>query len=115
MLTIVTHMKKLTNNQVLTLIAAIAFTVLGVGAVFYHYVEGFTWLDSFYFCTITLTTIGYGDFSPKTDLGKLFTIPYAIMGIGILGAVINTLNQRRAERVKARREARLGEKPNEAA
>lgn len=105
-------MKKLTNNQILLLIGAVAFFVLSFGAVFYHYVEGFSWLDSFYFCTITLTTIGYGDFSPKTSLGKLFTIPYAIMGIGILGAVINTLNQRRAERFKERRAARLGETPD---
>lgn len=98
---------KLSNNQILLLIGAVAFIILGLGAVFYHFVEGFSWLDSFYFCTITLTTIGYGDFSPKTPLGKLFTIPYAIMGIGILGAVINVLNQRRAERFKERREQRL--------
>lgn len=98
---------KLSNNQVLLVIAVVALILLSVGATFYHYVEGFSWLDSFYFCTITLTTIGYGDFSPKTDLGKLFTIPYAIMGIGILGAVINTLNQRRLERWKDRREQRL--------
>jgi len=103
--------KKLSNNQTLLIIAAVAFTLLGIGAVFYHYVEGLKWLDAFYFCTITLTTIGYGDISPKTDLGKLFTIPYAIMGIGILGAIINTLNQRRLERWKDRRERRLSDSP----
>lgn len=106
-------MKKLSNNEILLAISIFAFTILCFGATFYHFVEGFSWLDSFYFCTITLTTIGYGDFSPKTDAGKLFTIPYAVMGIGILGAFINTLNQRRAERFKNRREARSGEKPNE--
>jgi voltage-gated potassium channel Kch len=100
-------MKKLTNNQQLGLILAIAVTLLGIGAAFYHYIEHLPWLDAFYFCTITLTTIGYGDISPKTDLGKLFTIPYAIMGIGILGAVINTLNQRRLERWKERRQDRF--------
>ena len=100
-------MKKLSNNQTLSFIIAFAFVLLGIGAVFYHFVEGFSWLDSFYFCTITLTTIGYGDISPKTDIGKLFTIPYAIVGIGILGAIINVLNQRRLERVKNRQEQRL--------
>lgn len=99
-------MKKLTNNQQLGLILAIAFVLLGIGATFYHYIEHLTWLDAFYFCTITLTTIGYGDISPKTDLGKLFTIPYAVTGIGILGAIINTLNQRRLERWKERRQNR---------
>lgn len=80
---------------------------MGVGAVFYHFIEKLSWLDAFYFATITLTTIGYGDISPKTDLGKLFTIPYAIMGIGILGAIINALSQRRVEKMKDRQQQRL--------
>jgi len=101
--------KKLSNNQILGVILLIAFITLGIGATFYHFVEGFVWLDAFYFATITLTTIGYGDFSPKTDLGKLFTIPYAIMGIGILGAIINTVSQRRMEKMKERRDNRLSD------
>jgi len=100
--------KKLSNNQILGVILLIAFITLGIGATFYHFVEGFVWLDAFYFATITLTTIGYGDFSPKTDLGKLFTIPYAIMGIGILGAIINTVSHRRMEKMKERRDNRVG-------
>lgn len=102
-------MKKLTNNEILLVISIFAFTILCLGATFYHFVEGFSWLDAFYFCTITLTTIGYGDFSPKTDMGKLFTIPYAVMGIGILGAFINTLNQRQKVRFQERRQNRLAQ------
>ncbi len=58
--------------------------ILGIGTVFYHYQEGWSLVDSFYFSTITLTTIGYGDFTPQTDVGKLFTALYAIFGIGIM-------------------------------
>lgn len=60
--------------------------------------------DAVWYIFVTITTVGYGDFSPKTDPGKLFTIFYALTGIGIIGAVINTLNQRRAERRQARQE-----------
>lgn len=49
---------------------------IGFGTVIYHFVEGWSWLDSLYFSVITLTTIGYGDFSPQTDLGKIFTLLY---------------------------------------
>lgn len=70
---------------------AVALIVLTSGAVFYHYVEGFSWLDSFYFCMITLTTVGYGDFSPHTDAGKLFTIFYILIGIGIIATFANLL------------------------
>lgn len=57
----------------------------------YHYLEGWEWLDSIYFCIITLTTVGYGDFSPQTDAGKAFTIIYIIMGVGIILSFINTV------------------------
>lgn len=65
--------------------------VLIIGTLVYHFVEGWSWLDSLYFCVITLSTIGYGDFSPQTDLGKGFTILYIIIGIGIILSFINTL------------------------
>ena len=58
--------------------------VIVTGATFYHFVEGWMWLDAFYFTVITLTTIGYGDFTPKTDAGKLFTMVYVFIGLGIL-------------------------------
>jgi voltage-gated potassium channel Kch len=71
--------------------AALALGVLVIGAVFYHHVEHLKWLDAFYFCTVTLATVGYGDITPHTDLGKLFTIFYILFGIGILATFANLL------------------------
>lgn len=86
-------------------IALIGFIVLAIGIVFYRIVEGFSWINSLYFCVITLTTIGYGDIVPKTDLGKLFTTVYVIIGIGIFAAVINYLIKRAAvQRISKRQE-----------
>ncbi len=65
-----------------------AIIIVAVGGFFYHQVEGWSWLDSYYFTIITLTTVGYGDFSPQTDLGKLFTMLYVILGIGIISTFI---------------------------
>jgi voltage-gated potassium channel len=73
------------------LVGVAAIVVLFVGAIFYHLVEHFSWLNSFYFCVITLTTIGYGDIVPKTDAGKIFTIFYVIVGIGIIATFANIL------------------------
>ena len=55
-----------------------------VGSAIFHWLEGWSWLDSFYFVVITLTTIGYGDFSPTIPLTKLFTIFYSINGVIML-------------------------------
>ncbi len=73
------------------LLALVTGGVLGLGTTFFHFVEGWRWLDSLYFSVITLATVGYGDFSPQTDLGKIFTMVYIFMGIGLLVAVFTRL------------------------
>ena len=80
------------------IVAAIAALVIGIGGVFYHYVEKLVWLNSFYLSVITLTTVGYGDITPQTDAGKLFTIFYVLIGVGIIGASLNILVRTAAER-----------------
>ncbi len=58
--------------------------ILLVGATLYHWLEGWDWIDSFYFVVVTLTTIGYGDFTPTTPLTKVITIFYGINGVIVL-------------------------------
>jgi len=68
--------------------------ILLVGTFFYHKVEGWRWLDSFYFSSMSLTTVGYGDLTPKTDIGKMFTVFYIFSGVGIiLGFVTSVANK----------------------
>ena len=62
--------------------------IVGAGTIFYRVVEGWGWVDAFYFTVVTLTTVGYGDLAPQTDLGKLFTVFYILVGLGILGGFI---------------------------
>ena len=78
--------------------------VLCIGTVFYHYQEGWRWLDSLYFSVITLTTIGYGDLSPQTDLGKAFTLFYIVIGLGMILSFFHVLyNHFNDVRLTARR------------
>jgi len=65
--------------------------ILIMGTLVYHFVEGWSYVDSIYFSVVTLTTIGFGDFAPKTDVGKIFTILYIIAGIGMILSFINTI------------------------
>lgn len=81
----------MTDFQVLGLVSL--FTI-GFGVVFYHMVEKLTWVDAIYFSVITLTTVGYGDITPQTDIGKLFTAGYVLMGIGIIGGFASVVLKR---------------------
>jgi voltage-gated potassium channel Kch len=88
----------------------LVIAVLTVGTIFYHLVERWGWIDSLYFSVITLTTVGYGDFAPKTTAGKLFTIFYIVVGLGILASYITTLGNRALAAQQARIERRQAER-----
>jgi uncharacterized membrane protein len=65
--------------------------IILLGTFVYHFLEGWGYLDSLYFSVVTLTTIGYGDLAPKTDMGKIFTIFYIIIGLAMILNFINTV------------------------
>lgn len=50
--------------------------------------EGLDLFSSLYFSFVTATTVGYGDISPTSKLGKFSAIVYMLISIGALGAAI---------------------------
>lgn len=66
---------------------AVAILILLSGTVFYRTIEGWSWLDSLYFSVTIMSTVGLGDFSPATEFGKLFTVFYIFVGVGVFVAL----------------------------
>ena len=82
---------------------ALVVVTLAAGTLFYWEIEGWTLLDSFYFSSITLTTVGYGDLAPETAAGKLFTVFYVFTGIGLIVAFLNAVARAAIEQREERR------------
>ncbi|MGH1465391.1 MAG: potassium channel family protein [Cognatishimia sp.] len=85
------------RKRIVSLIALIV-QIIAAGTVFFHFVEGWSWLDSYFFAVITLSTVGYGSLVPATALGKIGTTVFIVLGIGIFAAVIQQFSQVAVER-----------------
>lgn len=61
----------------------VVFALLVSGSLFYHFVEGWRYIDALYFSVTTLTTVG-SPIIPYHDVSKVFTIIYLLVGIGVM-------------------------------
>ncbi len=61
----------------------VGFFILLSATLFYSSVEGWSHLDAAYFSVMTLATVGYGDLYPVTAAGKVFTIIFVFVGVGV--------------------------------
>ncbi|XP_049768029.1 uncharacterized protein LOC126101410 [Schistocerca cancellata] len=84
-------------------------TYIFCGAYLFHQWEGWQFLDSAYFCFITLTTIGFGDFVParrmrqdeNAEIGIALCSLYLLFGIALLAMSFNLVQEEVIGNVKA--------------
>ncbi len=50
-----------------------------------------TMLDAVWWTAATVTTVGYGDVVPVTELGRIIGVAFMFVGIAILGIFISTI------------------------
>lgn len=59
-----------------------------------------TFIDTMYFIAITVTTVGYGDMSPKSDAGKIFVMVFIIVGVALAGVMMTKITDWMLEKQK---------------
>jgi voltage-gated potassium channel len=58
------------------------------GTAGYAIIEKWGVVDSLFMTVITLTTVGYGEIHPLTDMGRVFTIFLIISGVIVVGSIL---------------------------
>lgn len=84
---------------------------------FYSTYEKWSYIDSLYFSVMTMSTVGYGDLVPSSDLTKIFTIVFTFLSIGTFVAftakIVNLLfTDRKSKKIIDLRKHKKEEKDN---
>ena len=72
----------------MALSAAILFGTVG-----FHLIEGWSIADSIYVTVQTLTTVGYGDQTPRSGMGRTFAVVVMLIGAGGVALAVSTIVQ----------------------
>jgi voltage-gated potassium channel len=73
-------------------VGLIALILLG-GALGYHFIEGWSFLDALYMTVISVTTVGYGEVQPLGSAGRIFTMIMLFTGVGAVLYILSALTQ----------------------
>ncbi len=80
--------RTLKNDTAAKALIFFVLIILASGTIFFIEIEHWDFVRAFYYCVLTLTTVGTGDLMPHTDIGRLFTVFYLFLGVGaMLGAL----------------------------
>lgn len=71
-----------------------------IGTFVFHSLENWSWVDSFYFTSVTMLTIGSNNLVPTTAVSKIFTVFFAFSTIGIVLYTITTIARQRSSLTK---------------
>jgi voltage-gated potassium channel len=87
--------RRLFSIEGLRYVALLALlTVLGGGAAFAAIEKDSSTWDGVWWAISTMTTVGYGDVSPHTDLGRVLAIAIMLIGIGFIAVLTGAVAER---------------------
>ncbi|KAF2639542.1 voltage-gated potassium channel, partial [Massarina eburnea CBS 473.64] len=88
----------LTDSQRTLILQTMVFFIwLAGGAAVFSKIENgdgsgdWQFVDAMYFCDVTITTVGFGDLYPTTDLGRGLVFPYSIGGTITLALIVSSI------------------------
>jgi voltage-gated potassium channel len=95
------------SRKISVFISAVVLLVVIIGAMMYVIegeANGFTSIPrSIYWAVVTLTTVGYGDLSPRTSLGQIVASIVMVIGYGIIAVPTGIVSVELAQAVRQKK------------
>lgn len=83
-------MRALRNVKVLS---AALLCVAIIGTAGFHFIEHWSWFDGFYMVLTTLTTIGYQEVHPLSNVGRYFNVGMIFAGVALVFLILGAMGQ----------------------
>lgn len=68
-----------------------SIVLIFIGGLSISYIENKTLSDGIWWAFVTTTTVGYGDISPSTNIGRIIACILMIVGVGLIGSLTSTI------------------------
>ena len=88
----------------LQIVMATLLMLLVVGTFLFHYLENWTYIQSFYFSVTTITTVGYWDIVPSKDTTRLAVSIYIMIAVTLYISTATVLWNKYLENTAKRKE-----------
>jgi len=73
--------------------ASCLLALIFLGSLGYVLLEGWSFFDGLYMTVTTLTTVGYGEIRPLTQMGRAYTMLLILAGVGVMLYIIGAVAQ----------------------
>ena len=77
---------KYISNGIILIVSLFVYAIIGSMIIMHMDL-----IDSIYYSTITMATVGYGDYTPHTGIQKIFATTLALGGVALLAYVFNII------------------------
>ncbi len=86
------------SNKIIVSILLLTVTIT-IGAIGFSVIDDYPPIDALYMAVITISTVGFGEIYPLSDLGRLFAIVFILISFVVLGFVGHSVFESLLEKV----------------
>ena len=86
------HIDKFLKTNNFHYVIFFTITTLLIGTLGIHFAEGISYENAIWWSFVTITTVGYGDISPTTPMGRVLASFLMLVGIGFLSMLTGTIS-----------------------